>query len=84
MSTIKLRRRETSGSPRDWPDSVHPVLRQIYAARGVFAPAGVEHRLARLLSPSALGGIECAVTLLLEAIRADWSIVIAGDYDCAI
>ena len=82
LSTIQLRHRETSGPPGDWPDSVHPVLRQIYAARGVLTPAGVEHRLARLLSPQTLGGIDIAVTLLMEAIRADWSIVVAGDYDC--
>ncbi len=79
---MKLCRREASGTLGDWPDSVHPVLRQVYAARGVLAPAGVEHRLARLLSPQTLGGLDAAVSLLLEAIRADWSIVVAGDYDC--
>ena len=82
MNVLQLRRREAKGIPDGWPDSVHPVLRRIYAARGVLAPAGVEHRLARLLSPQMLGGIDVAVTLLIEAIRADWSIVIAGDYDC--
>ncbi|MEO7051820.1 MAG: single-stranded-DNA-specific exonuclease RecJ [Rhodanobacter sp.] len=82
MSVLQLRRREATGTPHGWPESVHPVLRQIYAARGVLAPAGVEHRLAHLLSPQTLGGIDVAVTLLLQAIRADWSIVIAGDYDC--
>ncbi len=79
---MQLRRREAKGTPDGWPDSVHPVLRRVYAARGVLTPAEVEHRLARLLPPRALGGIDVAVTLLLEAIRADWSIVIAGDYDC--
>ncbi len=82
MSTLQLRRREVSGTPSGWPDSVHPVLRQVYAARGVLVPADVEHRLARLLSPQVLGGINVAVTLLLEAIDGDWSIVVAGDYDC--
>jgi len=82
LSTLQLCRRETGGTPGDWPDSVHPVLRRVYAARGVLAADGVEHRLARLLSPQSLGGIDTAVTLLLEAIRADWSIVVAGDYDC--
>jgi single-stranded-DNA-specific exonuclease len=82
LSVLQLRRRQAQGMPHGWPDSVHPVLRQIYAARGVLAPAGVEHRLARLLPPQTLGGIDVAVTLLQEAIRADWSIVIAGDYDC--
>lgn len=79
---LQLRRREARGTSGDWPDAVHPVLRRVYAARGVLAPSDVEHRLARLLSPASLGGIEVAVTLLLEAIRGDWSIVVAGDYDC--
>src|SRR6185437_2098340 len=82
LSMLQLRRREARGTPGNWPDSVHPVLRQIYAARGVLVPADVEHRLARMLSPQTLGGIDAAVTLLLEAIRADWNIVVAGDYDC--
>jgi len=82
LSMLQLRRREARGTPGNWPDSVHPVLRHIYAARGVLVPADVEHRLARMLSPQTLGGIDAAVTLLLEAIRADWNIVVAGDYDC--
>ncbi|MEW5302875.1 MAG: hypothetical protein WDW36_005615 [Sanguina aurantia] len=77
-----LRRREARGVPSGWPDSVHLVLQQIYAARGVFGPDQVEHRLARMLSPQALGGMPEAIALLVEAIREDWSIVIAGDYDC--
>ncbi|MEO8993103.1 MAG: single-stranded-DNA-specific exonuclease RecJ [Rhodanobacter sp.] len=82
MSEVQLRRRVSQGTPAGWPASVDPVLRQIYAARGVFGPAQVEHRLAHLLSPQTLGGMDAAVTLLREAIRDHWSIVIAGDYDC--
>ena len=61
---------------------MHPVLQQVYAARGVLEPGQVEHRLARMLSPQLLGGMAQAVGLLAEAIREDWSILIAGDYDC--
>ncbi len=82
MSQLQLRRRESRGASSGWPDSVHPVLQRIYAARGVFTPAQVEHRLARLLSPQTLGGMSQAVDLLVEAIDQDWSILIAGDYDC--
>ena len=82
MSTLQLRRRESRGEPAGWPDSVHPVLQRIYAARGVMEPGQAEHRLARLLSPKTLGGMAQAVDLLVEAIRGDWSILIAGDYDC--
>ncbi len=82
MSTLQLRRREIRGEPAGWPQSVHPVLRQIYAARGVLEPAQVEHRLARMLSPQLLGGVKQAVDLLVEAIRGNWTILVAGDYDC--
>ena len=77
-----MRRRESKGTPSGWPDSVHPVLQQVYAARGVMTPVEVEHRLARMLSPQLLGGMTQAVDLLVEAIRNDWTILIAGDYDC--
>ena len=82
MSVLQLRRRESRGVPHGWPDSVHPVLQRIYAARGVLEPGQVEHRLARMLSPQLLGGMAQAVDLLIEAIRGDWSILVAGDYDC--
>ena len=82
MSAVELRRREPKGEPDGWPSSVHPVLQQVYAARGVLNPTEVEHRLARMLSPQTLGGMPEAVDMLVEAIRDDWSILIAGDYDC--
>ncbi len=82
LSKLQLRRRESKGLPSGWPSSVHPVLQHIYAARGVLDPSQAEHRLARMLSPQLLGGMAQAVDLLAEAIRDDWSILIAGDYDC--
>ncbi|WEN13729.1 single-stranded-DNA-specific exonuclease RecJ [Rhodanobacter sp. AS-Z3] len=82
MSVLQLQRRERRAEPHGWPASVHPVLQQVYAARGVLEPAQAEHRLARMLSPELLGGMSQAVDLLAEAIRDDWSILIAGDYDC--
>lgn len=82
MKPLRLRRRVPQGEPSGWSASVHPVLQQIYAARGVLSPEQVEYRLARLLAPQQLGGLDRAVALLVEAIRSDWSIVIAGDYDC--
>ncbi|WP_243050877.1 single-stranded-DNA-specific exonuclease RecJ [Dyella sp. RRB7] len=82
MRPLRLRRRVPQGEPNGWSASVHPVLQQIYAARGVLSPAQVEYRLARLLAPQQLGGLDQAVALLVEAIGNDWSILIAGDYDC--
>ncbi|MGN6281219.1 DHH family phosphoesterase, partial [Frateuria sp.] len=82
MSTPTLRRRVPTGASEGWSEAVHPVLRQVYAARGVLRPGQAEHRLRHLLAPQTLGGLDRAVALLIEAIAADRSIVIAGDYDC--
>ncbi len=82
MKAVQLRRRVAPGTPAGWSSNVHPVVQQVYAARGVLTPEEAEYRLARMLPPAQLGGLEAAVALLIEAIRGDWSIVIAGDYDC--
>ncbi|ODU92944.1 MAG: single-stranded-DNA-specific exonuclease RecJ [Lysobacterales bacterium 66-474] len=75
-------RRESTRAPHDWPVSMHPVLQQVYAARGVACPDETGHRLAGLLPPDALGGLECATGLLANAIDGDARILIAGDFDC--
>jgi len=82
LSTPELRRRAVQGEPSGWDATVHPVLQRIYAARGVLHPIDVEHRLQRMLPPQSLGGLDAATGLLAEAIRDDWAILIAGDYDC--
>ena len=61
---LSLRRRVPKGTPEGWSETVHPVLRQIYASRGVLTPADADHRLARMLAPHQLGGMERAVELL--------------------
>ena len=66
----------------DWPGHVPDVLRRVYAARGIASHADAELRLADLLPPDALGGIEAASALLAAAIRNDRHIVVVGDFDC--
>jgi len=82
LNAPELRRRTLQGEPSGWDATVHPVLQRIYAARGALQPSDVEHRLQRMLPPQSLGGLEAATALLAEAIRDDWSILVAGDYDC--
>nr|WP_245559049.1 single-stranded-DNA-specific exonuclease RecJ [Arenimonas oryziterrae] len=65
-----------------WPASVPAVLQRIYAARGLRSPEEAELKLARLLPPDSLGGLEAAVALLAETIAAQRHIVIVGDFDC--
>lgn len=66
----------------DWPASIPPVIRRIYAARGSVKPESVEHTLSKMLHWKDLGGIVPAAKLISQAIREQWWITISGDYDC--
>ena len=61
---------------------VHPLLAQLYAARGVCSADELEDTPARLLPPSGLLGMEAAVRLLADAIERGLRLCIVADYDC--
>lgn len=82
MANQSIRRREATIVPGLWPDTVHPVLQRIYAARGVQGPDDIEHRLAKLINPNLLGGIDVAASIMVDAILTQRRITVAGDYDC--
>ncbi|WP_028838312.1 single-stranded-DNA-specific exonuclease RecJ [Thermomonas fusca] len=65
----------------DWPEHWPDLLRRVHAARGSDARAAMP-RLADLLPPSELLGIDAAVQLLRAAIDADAHILVVGDFDC--
>lgn len=65
-----------------WPANISPVLQRVFASRGITHPEQAELKLANLLSPDQLGGMNAAVDLLLEAIKQQKHIVIVGDFDC--
>ena len=81
MKSPRIERRSIIPMSDGWPDSVHAVLRRIYAARGISSPQGIEHRLGSLLSPQTLGGMRRACELIADAIGRDAHIVIVGDFD---
>jgi len=77
--------------PRDIPPrsvwaleqaGVHPLLAQLYAARGVSQPEELDYALSKLLLPDGLKGVRQAATLLADAIRAQKRLCIVADYDC--
>ncbi|MEI6734374.1 MAG: single-stranded-DNA-specific exonuclease RecJ [Comamonadaceae bacterium] len=77
--------------PRDIPPrtvwtleqaGVHPLLAQLYAARGVLGTDELDDSLARLLAPDSLLGNAAAAALLANAITLDKRICIVADYDC--
>ncbi|MCK9213368.1 MAG: single-stranded-DNA-specific exonuclease RecJ [Rhodoferax sp.] len=61
---------------------VHPLLAQLYAARGVQNPQELDDALARLLPPTSMKGALEAAELLADAIRDDKKLCIVADYDC--
>ena len=61
---------------------VHPLLAQLFAARGVQSPLELDEGLARLLPPDSLLGASAAARLLADAIAADKKLCIVADYDC--
>jgi single-stranded-DNA-specific exonuclease len=77
--------------PRDIPPrsvwaleqaGVHPLLAQLYAARGVSRPEELDNALAKLLPPAGLKGVTDAAVLLADAIAAQKRLCIVADYDC--
>ena len=62
-------------------NGLHPVLRRVYAARGVSGLDEIEYPLKRLHSYHALKGIEQAVDLLCEALERRARILILADFD---
>jgi single-stranded-DNA-specific exonuclease len=61
---------------------IHPLLAQLYAARGVHSANELDDGLARLLAPNTLMGTAQAAKLLADAIASDKKICVVADYDC--
>lgn len=59
----------------------HPLLNNIYAARGVVSPSELEYDLAKLISYSSLKGIKQAVECLVQALQEQQRVLIVGDFD---
>jgi len=78
----RIRRRSEGTVGPDWPEHVPELLRRVHAARGAHTHALAHPRLAQLLPPDALGGIDAATALLASAMAEDRHIVVVGDFDC--
>ena len=66
----------------DWPAGFPTLLQRIYAGRGAGNLEQAQPRLAQLLPPDSLGGLEKATDLLAQAIAGNQHIVVVGDFDC--
>ena len=77
----RIRRREPAAIDGDWA-ALPALLQRLHAARGSTCVAHAQPRLAQLLPPDTLGGLEAATALLSDAIARDRHIVVVGDFDC--
>ncbi|MGQ7275561.1 single-stranded-DNA-specific exonuclease RecJ [Marinobacter sp. V034] len=81
MTPRKIIRRSLSANSANWGQSLPPLLRRLYAARGVESDAELAYTLQHLASPFDLRGIDRAVELIADAIEKQQKILILGDFD---
>ena len=79
MNKVIVRREKIDDS--FLPASLHPVIKQIYATRGVQSESELLLKAQQLISVEQLAGIEDACNILFQAMVANQAIVIVGDFD---
>ena len=73
-------RRRTHETLADFAGHLHPVLRRVYAARGIASDSELDLSLERLLPVGSLEGLDAA-TQLLGLHRAAGRVLVIGDFD---
>jgi len=82
MSALRrIVRRPVVAPCGDWPAHWPELLRRVHAARGSNGRTAMP-RLADLMPPDRLKGIDAAVQLLQAALSQEAHIVVVGDFDC--
>lgn len=76
----QLRRREVDESIT-LPAELSPLLRRLYASRGVKSPDDLERGLKGMLHWRTLTGVEKAVEILHDAFENNLRIMVVGDFD---
>ena len=82
MTTIITRRIPQRTRDMLVQQGLHPVLAQLYAARGVLDKSEVESEFSGLIPPQRLLHAGRAATLLADAIERKQRLLIVADYDC--
>ena len=79
MTTLEIRRRATL-PPQGFGSDLHPVVRRVYAGRGLSCNEDLDLSLERLLPVGSLEGVEAAVDLLTQH-RQQGRVLVIGDFD---
>lgn len=75
-----IRRRPLPEIPWE-DDTLPPILRRVYAARGITLASEIDYSLRNLEPFHALRGIDAAVALLADALDQDQKLLIVADFD---
>lgn len=81
MTPKKILRRPQLDNIPAWGQDLPPLLRRLYAARGVTCDEQLSYTLRHLASPFELRGIDRAVELLADAIAQNQKVLVLGDFD---
>jgi single-stranded-DNA-specific exonuclease len=79
MDEPAIVRREIPGTA--FPPEIPALLARVYAARGVVDPGDLDRSLARMLAPDTLGDAARAAVRVADAVVANQSILVVGDFD---
>jgi single-stranded-DNA-specific exonuclease len=79
VTATEIRRRPLSPS-QGFAADVHPILRRVYAARGLQSDADLDLSLDRLLPVGSLEGVDAAAQLLAMH-RSSGRVLVIGDFD---
>lgn len=74
-------RRRTVDDTAQLPAELSPLLRRLYASRGVKSAADLERSVKGMLPWQQLAGVDSAVAILFDALRENLRIIVVGDFD---
>jgi len=77
---MRIRERQAPDIPLAFSPDLHPLLRRVYAARGVAGDADLGRQLVELPRPI-LAGLDAALDLLEAALCGQQRVLIVGDFD---
>ena len=80
MNNKKITRRDVP-EEINLPDTLHPVLKRVYAARDIKSADELDYSLASLLPFKTLSNIDEAVELLKEVLEKQQRVLIVADFD---
>ncbi len=81
MKPVRIRRREIPAEAEANLEDLPPLLRRLYAARGIRSSAELSRTLDILAPPKLLKGMDVAVHLLYDSLVKQENILIVADYD---